>query len=174
MTGGLTADGRVRKILFVCTGNLARSPLAEHAFQKALAGRGVTSVLAESAGTMAYDGAPAAGKAVREGAERGLDLSRHRARLLTRSMVDEADMALVMERHQYHHTLALAPGSGEKTFMLASFIPGRGDDEIADPYGGSDDDFKRALDDIMEAVEALADKVVENLREFPEDRSAGE
>ncbi len=133
----------------------------------------MTSVLAESAGTMAYDGAPAASKAVREGAERGLDLSRHRSRLLTRSMVDEAEMVLVMERHQYHHTLALAPGSGEKTFMLASFIPGRDDDEIADPYGGSDEDFRRALDDIRDAVEVLAEKAAENLRAFPGERDTG-
>ena len=153
----------MRKILFVCTGNLARSPLAEYAFQKALAGRGVTSVLAQSAGTMAYDGAPAASKAVREGALRGLDLSRHRSQLLTRSMVDEAEMVLVMERHQYHHTLALVPGSEGKTFMLAGFIHGRDDDEIADPYGGSDDDFKRALDDIRDAVEVLAEKIAKNL-----------
>jgi protein-tyrosine phosphatase len=157
----------MRRILFVCTGNLARSPLAEYAFQKALAGRGVTTVLAESAGTMAYDGAPAASKAVREGAARGLDLSRHRSQLLTRPMVDEAQMVLVMERHQYHHTLALAPGASEKTFMLGGFIHGRGDDEIADPYGGSDEDFRRALDDIMDAVEVLAEQVAQNPKWFP-------
>lgn len=159
----MTADGRMRKILFVCTGNLARSPLAEHAFQKAMADRGVTDILAQSAGTMAYDGSPAPSKAIREGAKRGLDLSRHRSQALTRPMVEEAEMVLVMERHQYHHTLALAPGSKEKTFMLGGFIPGRGDDEIADPYGGGDEDFREALDDIIKAVEVLADKVVENL-----------
>lgn len=153
----------MRKILFVCTGNLARSPLAEYAFQKAMADRGVMEVLAQSAGTMAYDGSPAANKAVQEGALRGLDLSHHRSAFLTRSMVEEAEMVLVMERHQYLHTLALAPGSEEKTFMLGGFIPGRGHDEIDDPYGGSDEDFRRALDDIIEAVEILADKVVENL-----------
>ena len=152
------------RILFVCTANIARSPLAEHAFQKALADRGVTSVLAESAGTMACDGYPAAGMAVREGARRGLDLSRHRSRILTRQMVDEAEMALVMERHQYHHTLALAPGALEKTFMLGGFIPGREDDEIADPYGGDEEYFRRALDDIVAAVEVLAEKVVGNLK----------
>jgi protein-tyrosine-phosphatase len=153
----------MRTILFICTANIARSPLAEYAFQKALAGRGVTSVLAESAGTMARDGVPAASMSVKEGARRGLDISHHRSRLLTRAMVEEAEMVLVMERHQYLHTLALAPGASEKTFMLASFIPGRDDDEIADPYGGDDDFFRRALDDIVAAVEALAGKVVENL-----------
>jgi protein-tyrosine phosphatase len=155
----------MRKILFICTGNLARSPLAEYAFQKAMARRGVTSVLAESAGTMAYDGAPAASRAIKEGAERGLDLAHHRSRFLTRQMVDEADMALVMEFHHYHHVLALAPGSAEKTFMLGGFIPGREDTEISDPYGGGEDDFRKALDDITRAVEALADKVAETLGE---------
>lgn len=154
----------MRKILFVCTGNIARSSFAEYAFQKALADRGVTSVIAESAGTMAHDGVPAAGMAVKEGARRGLNLSPHRSRLLTRQMVAEAEMILVMERHQYLHTLSLAPEALEKTFMLAGFIPGRDDDEIADPYGGDEDFFRRAFDDITAAVEAAADKVAAQVK----------
>ena len=77
------------RVVLVCTGNTCRSPLAEALLRQALAARGVTGVEVSSAGTGAWEGAPASEGAYLVALEHGLDLSGHRARLLT-SEVDRA------------------------------------------------------------------------------------
>src|SRR5207249_11290602 len=77
-------------VLFVCTGNICRSPLAAALLERALKEHGL-DVNVTSAGTGAWDGAPASEGAYLVGLERGLDLSGHRARLLTRELVGQAD-----------------------------------------------------------------------------------
>ncbi len=89
----------MKRILFVCTGNICRSPLAEALLKRALHERAVEDVSVESAGTGAWDGAPASEGAYLVALERGLDLSGHRARLLTREIVEDAAMILTMARH---------------------------------------------------------------------------
>src|SRR3989454_7373089 len=88
----------IQHVLFVCTGNICRSPLAESLLERALTERGL-EVDVTSAGTGAWDGAPASEGAYLVGLERGLDLSGHRARLLTRELVERADLILTMARH---------------------------------------------------------------------------
>src|SRR5437879_4265595 len=88
----------IQHVLFVCTGNICRSPLAASLLERALKERGL-EVTVTSAGTGAWDGAPASEGAYLVGLERGLDLSGHRARLLTRELVERADLILTMARH---------------------------------------------------------------------------
>src|SRR5436189_6303067 len=88
----------IENVLFVCTGNICRSPLAASLLERALQERGIEVTVA-SAGTGAWDGAPASEGAYLVGLERGLDLSGHRARLLTREIVEDADLILTMARH---------------------------------------------------------------------------
>ena len=145
----------IQHVLFVCTGNICRSPLAASLLARALKDRGV-EVAVSSAGTGAWDGAPASEGAYLVGLERGLDLSGHRARLLTRELVDEADLILTMARH--HRARVDELGGEGKVFVLGEYA-GKGDDEVSDPFGGDLAVYR----DTAHELEALADAVADRL-----------
>src|SRR5438552_189266 len=105
----------IQHVLFVCTGNICRSPLAASLLERALKERGL-EVTVTSAGTGAWDGAPASEGAYLVGLERGLDLSGHRARLLTRELVERADLILTMARH--HRARVDELGGEGRVFVL--------------------------------------------------------
>src|SRR3989441_4427335 len=107
---------KTKRILLVCTGNICRSPLAAALLDRALAQRGIDGIEVASAGTGAWDGAPVSEGAYLVGLERGLDLSAHRARLLTRELVEDADLILTMARH--HRARVDELGGERHVFVL--------------------------------------------------------
>src|SRR5215217_4145395 len=107
------------KLLFVCTGNTCRSPLAAAIAQRLAAERGLTDVEASSAGTSAWDGMPASDGGLLVGMERGLDLAQHRARQVTPEIVAESDIILTMGPH--HLDRVEAVGGAGKTFLLTDY-----------------------------------------------------
>ncbi len=98
------------RLLFVCTGNTCRSPLAEAIARKVAVERGLGDVEVASAGTSAWDGAPASDGALLVGMERRLDLSGHRAQSLTRRLVEASDLILAMGPHHLDRIEALGGG----------------------------------------------------------------
>ena len=123
-----------KKVLFVCTGNVCRSPMAEGIFRKMLGDRGLSDIVeADSAGTWALDGYPATPLAVQAVARMGVDISRHRARTVTVDDLREADLVLVMEEAHRIHLFHMAPELAHKVFLLSEMAGEH--EEIADPYG---------------------------------------
>jgi protein-tyrosine-phosphatase len=148
----------IQRILLVCTGNICRSPLAEALLRRTLEQRSVDGVSVTSAGTGAWDGAPASEGAYLVGLERGLDLSGHRARLLTRELVEEADLILTMARH--HRARVDELGGEGRVFVLGEYGGREGDEaEVSDPFGGDLDVYR----DTCAELEALVTAVVERL-----------
>lgn len=125
------------KVLFICTGNTCRSPMAEGY------ARTVLGLDADSCGLAASMGAPAAGNAVAAAGERGIDLTAHRAKPLTRAAAEQAERIFVMSPTHAAVLCDLFPEAHAKIRVL----------NIADPYGGSPDDYRRCLDEIIAALE---------------------
>lgn len=141
-----------RTVLFVCTGNTCRSPLAEAIFRGFLKTRGRDGVRVLSAGSGA-----ATGSAVSEGAlvvarEAGLDLSALRSTRLDEGLVEQADLILAMEPHHRIDVLNLVPSADQKLFLLTDLVPGRSRRGIGDPYGGGSEDYRRCFEELSEVI----------------------
>lgn len=146
------------KLLFVCAGNTCRSPLAEVIARRFAIDRGMLSLDIESAGTEAYAGAPASDGSLLVALERHLDLSQHRARPLTRSLVDDADLILGMTPHHVRRAIAL--GGEGKSWLLSDFAhEGLLEVAVADPYGGSLDDYRRTADELAAHIRLVLDRL---------------
>lgn len=150
-----------KHVLFICTGNLCRSPLGEGILQHKLAENNIGSVTVSSAGTFGLNGYPAAELAVEVAARHGVDISEHRARHVTREMLEGADFVVGMERDHIVEAEVVLKDTGGKYRLLTDYGPPqmRGS-EIDDPYGGPIDRFIDAYDRIEECVDGLLREVV--------------
>ena len=146
------------KILFVCSGNTCRSPLAEAMARHLAAERGLGDVAVSSAGISAWEGAPASDGSLLVAMERGLDLSAHRARVLDREMVADADLVLCMGPQ--HREAAIAWGGEGKAFLLTEWAShGVETRPVSDPYGGDLAGYRRAADDIENELVRVFDRM---------------
>ena len=127
----------MKTILFICTGNVCRSPMAEALFRQATAGRGDFRVL--SAGLGALDGQPPTAHSVTAMRELGIDISGQRSRMLTAELVRQADYIFGMTHSHVDAIALLYPQAAEKTFLLREFDDTLEEFEkdISDPIGGS-------------------------------------
>ena len=141
------------KILLVCTGNTCRSPMAEAIMRHMLGERGVAEIVVGSAGTGAFEGAPASEGAYLVALEHGLDLSAHRARRLGPSLIAEADLILTMSPH--HRDRVIDEGGMGKVFLLGEYAGTRGEDPaVNDPYGASLDEYRLTYDELERLIQA--------------------
>jgi len=158
MAASPPADERPTKVLFVCLGNICRSPTAHGVFQAMVDEAGFTDrIQVSSAGTGGWHvGDPPHDDAVRHADRRGYDLSRLRARQVKPSDLADADLVLAMDRSNLENLRRMAaPADQAKVQLFLDFAPEQPLREVPDPYGGGAAGFERVLDLVEEAARGL-------------------
>jgi protein-tyrosine-phosphatase len=148
---------KATNVVFVCHGNIIRSPLAAAAFAREATVRG-RGVQVSSAGLSARVGEPADPRAADSAEERGLPLESHRARPLDAAQVAAADAIFIMDHLNLGRILARFPDAADRVFLLGGCQPdGRMTlVEIHDPVSGTLDDVRVAHDEVIAAVRLVA------------------
>ncbi|MBI5040066.1 MAG: low molecular weight phosphotyrosine protein phosphatase [Gammaproteobacteria bacterium] len=146
------------KVLFVCMGNICRSPTAQGVFETLVQREGLAQrIEIDSAGTHAYHiGEPPDKRAQEAAKRRGVDLSVQRARKVQPADFLEFDYVLAMDRSNYEDLRAIChPDYEERLRLFLEFAPQAGEQDVPDPYYGGAQGFERVLDLIEAAAEGL-------------------
>ncbi|SDD80352.1 low molecular weight protein-tyrosine-phosphatase [Rhodospira trueperi] len=154
-------------ILFVCTGNICRSPTAEGVFRHKARAAGLDgSIHIDSAGTTAYHvGEPPDERAAQAARRRGYDLDGQRARRVAKGDFDRFDLLVAMDRSHFNALRRLAPDEAarHRVVMMSDFASRRdGPGDVPDPYYGAGDGFERVLDMLEDATAGLLEHVRTN------------
>lgn len=150
------------RVLFVCMGNICRSPTAEGVFRAHVERAGLAGqVEADSAGTHGYHvGAAPDPRAQAAARRRGYDLSRLRARRVTASDFRRFDLILAMDRDNLALLREACPEPEHHRLRLfLDFAREADEDEVPDPYYGGPEDFERVLDLVEDAAAGLIEEI---------------
>lgn len=150
------------KVLFVCMGNICRSPMAQGVFEHLVAEAGLTQYIEiDSAGTHAYHiGEPPDRRAIATAKQRGIDLSTQRARQVEADDGREFDYILVMDQDNLAGVrAALPPSTRNKPRLFLEFARSHDHREVPDPYYGGQGGFDQVLDMITDAATGLLDDI---------------
>lgn len=149
----------MRKILFICTANICRSPMAEAIFN-ALAEDAKLAVRAESAGVAALEGEPTAPKASEALEEVGIYAEARRARQVSEPMLEEADLVLAMNPRHVAALRRLSEDSSHKIYTLPEYAKGTPSEEaISDPYGLPMSAFRTCVRRLFENLDQVVNRL---------------
>lgn len=146
------------RVLFVCLGNICRSPMAEGVFRHLVQREGLVELIEiDSAGTHAYHiGEPPDPRAQATALRYGVDISMLRGRQASRLDIERFHYILAMDRENLANLRAIAPkGAEQKVRLFLEFAPERPEREVPDPYFGGASGFDRVLDMVEEAAAGL-------------------
>ena len=151
----------VQHILFVCTGNICRSPMAEGLFRQMTRER--DDIVVSSAGVSAAAGFPASANSIAALRPLGIDLSRFRSQPLTEALVDKATYIFALTRGHLDVILTFFPEAAQKTYLLTEFLSGpeKGSD-IPDPIGQGVDVYLKCRDRIQAALPSVLHFINQN------------
>jgi len=153
-------------VLFVCTGNTCRSPMAEYALRSLIEKRLPGKVKVTSAGTFGPEGYPATLFAQEAALVWNLDLRPHRSRVLAKKYIDEADLILAMAPEHYREVVRLSPTAAGHTYLLKEFPDDRPEGErVEDPIGMDLDDYNQVFLEIGEYLGKHLPEIVKRVDE---------
>lgn len=153
-------------ILFVCTGNTCRSPMAEGAMRMLLEKERPGAFRVMSAGTAAATGFPATMYAIEAAKVWGVDISNHASQPLTKDLIDRADLIFAMSPSHLEQVLKLRPSAKEKTYLLKNFPDSSPDGEgVADPIGQSLEKYNETFLEIGEYLNKHLAEIVKRIDE---------
>jgi protein-tyrosine phosphatase len=150
-------DFLLKKILFVCSGNTCRSPLAEGIAKKILSDSLPEQIDISSAGTSAMEGVPASSHSIQVAREHGIDLSEHRARLLNKTLIMESDLIATMSSKHKETIGIIEPAGIDYTFLLTDFCDEEG--EIPDPIGSDIESYQEVFELIKKCLEQMRNQL---------------
>ena len=149
-------------VIFVCFGNIMRSPMCEHLMQRA-ARSAKSPIRISSAGLNAVTGREAHPWAIAASREFGISLENHRAKALTTEMIDNADLVLAMDFQNYTQLVSRFPYSRKKIAMLGAYgASGSGSIEIHDPYYDGPEGTSRCYKTLAACIDHLFQHLVTN------------
>jgi protein-tyrosine phosphatase len=158
------------RILFVCMGNICRSPSAESVFRSLLAARAPQlTIEIDSAGTHDYHvGEPPDERSIAAARRRGIDMSALRARMVSASDFDDFDLILAMDEQNLRELRRRAPAHRhERIRLLMEFAPQASMRAVPDPYYGGPQGFEQVLDLLEEAAEGLLKELLSRAEARP-------